>query len=129
MKNWMVFVMLIACSALQAQEQESKKVSEALKSGNVEQISGLLTANVDLTLLNEEDVFPKDQVVNKLTRFFAANKPSAFVVKHQGTSKLNDHYYIGELATAKGDYRVTYFIKKDGTSFRVSQFRVETIED
>lgn len=112
-----------------AQEQESKKVSDALKTGNVEAITSLLTSNVDLTLINEEDVYPKDQVSGKLTKFFTAHKPSGFAVKHQGTSKLNDFYYIGDLSTVKGAFRVTYFIRKDGNAFRVSQFRIETIED
>jgi hypothetical protein len=129
MRKWIFVVFAFGWIATHAQEQEAKRVADALKAGNSAEIGALLGNQVDLTLLKEEDVFPKDQVVRKLNTFFGANKPSAYSNRHQGTSKLNDHYYIGELVTDKGKFRVTYFIKRDGGGFKVSQLRIESSDE
>ena len=112
-----------------AQQDITDKVSSALEAGSAQQLGAYFSANVDLTLPDEEDVFAKDQAIKYIDNFFAGHAPSAFEVIHRGTSKLNDHFRIGELKTAKGLYRVTFFMKKDGNEFKISQFRIEEADE
>ena len=40
-------------------------------------------------------------------------------------SKMGDRYYIGKLRTARGEMRVTFFLKQTGGVFQVKQLRIE----
>ncbi|MFM7233275.1 MAG: DUF4783 domain-containing protein, partial [Flavobacteriales bacterium] len=48
-----------------------------------------------------------------------------FTVKHQGTSKLDDQFRIGELTTSKGIFRVTFFMKKSNNTLQIKQLKIE----
>lgn len=112
-----------------AQSDITPEVSTALGKGDAAKIGTYFAGNVDLTLPGQEDVFARDQATKLLASFFAAHPAKSFVVKHRGTSKLNDHFRIGELSTAKGVFRVTFFMKKEGNKFVISQFRIEDADE
>lgn len=111
-----------------AQDDITPAVSDALAKGNAAALTRYFVSSVDLTILDDEDMYPKDQVVQKLNQFFQRNKPSAFEVKHKGTSKLDDHYRIGDLTTATGVYRVTFFMRKGSAGMEIKQLRIERYE-
>lgn len=111
-----------------AQDDITPAVSDALAKGNAAALTRYFVSSVDLTILDDEDMYPKDQVVQKLSQFFQRNKPSAFEVKHKGTSKLDDHYRIGDLTTATGVYRVTFFMRKGSAGMEIKQLRIERYE-
>lgn len=114
---------------LSAQDQVTSDVSRALGSGDAGVLAKYFTSNVDLTVLNDESMCTSQQAVQKLQKFFSTHKPSKFDVKHKGTSKLDDQYRIGDLATAKGSYRVTFFMKKTPKGMKIKQLRIESDED
>jgi len=120
-----LFFILFASTISFAQTAEKEAISTAIREGNSNTLGNYLIASVDLTVENVEDVYSKDQAEVILARFFAQNKPTGFTIKHEGKSKLDDYYYIGDLQTATSKYRLTFFLKKDGTTFRVKQLRIE----
>ncbi len=126
----LVLTICIVLSGLfvHAQNDVAKQIATALQRGDAAAIGTFLVPSVDLTILDDEDMYPSDQVVKKLARFFAANKPSKFEIKHEGTSKLDDHYRIGDLTTSTGTYRVTYFMKKGAKGMQLKQLRIEKFE-
>lgn len=128
MKLIMTMCMVLSGFLVQAQNDVSQKIAMALQKGDAAAIGTCLVASVDLTILDDEDMYPADQVVTKLERFFAQNKPSKFEVKHEGTSKLDDHFRIGDLTTSTGVYRVTYFMKKGKGGMKLKQLRIEKFE-
>lgn len=125
MKTLFTFGLIFCSTFLFAQEDVSKAVSDALAKGNAAAIGSYLVSSVDLTILDDEDMYPKDQVVKKLQVFFAQHPPVSFEVKHKGTSKLDDHYRIGDLVTKKGKFRVTFFMKKGPDGVKIKQLRIE----
>jgi len=107
------------------QGAEKDAISVAIKSGDPQKIAFYFMPSVDLTVESAEDVYSKDQAEMIIRRFFEDHVPKDFVLKHEGKSKLEDHYYIGTLATEKGDYRLTFFLKKSDNGFRIKQMRIE----
>ena len=105
MKLIMTICIVLSGLFVHAQNDVAKKIATALQKGDAAAIGAFLVPSVDLTVLDDEDMYPSDQVVKKLARFFTANKPSKFEIKHEGTSKLDDHYRIGDLTTSTGIYR------------------------
>lgn len=120
---------LLFSGGLIAQTDITGPMTEALQTGNAAKIGTYFAANVDLTLPGTEDVLPADQAKKLVERFFAQYSAKSFSVKHRGTSKLNDHYRIGDLNTAKGLFRVTFFMKNEGGKFLITQFRIEPADD
>jgi hypothetical protein len=126
MKNFFYgVVLLFAFSSVGAQVAERDAVASALSSGNSNKLSEYFAKTLDLTLIDSEEVYSKEQAKVILTRFFSENRPSEFNLKHEGQSKLQDHYFIGDLVTDKGVYRITYFLKKENSDFRIKQLRIE----
>lgn len=108
-----------------AQESEKTGIATAIEEGNARDLGVFLAESVDLTMMDQEDVYSQNQAQVIISRFFSENKPESFEIKHEGKSKLKDFYYIGELKTANGAYRVTFFLKKQDNGFRVKQLRIE----
>ena len=124
------FLLLFIVSALAlgsyGQAAEKQNISKAIQSGNAKLLGGYFTKTVDLTVKDIEDVYSKDQAEVILTRFFNENKTKSYSVKHEGKSKLDDYYYIGDLVTATGTYRLTFFLKKEDEIFRIKQLKIES---
>ena len=128
MKYFAVLLLMFLGLGSNAQADITPNVTEALAKGNAQGVGAYFAGNVDLTLPGDEDIYKKAEATAKLAAFFTSHKPSSFEVKHRGTSKLNDHYRIGELKSSAGEFRVTFFMKKEGEQFKISQFRVEEAE-
>lgn len=101
------------------------QVVAAIGSGNAPALAKHLQPNVDLTVLSTSDVYSKAQSEQILRKFFDEHDPQGLTIEHEGVSKLGDRYYIGKLRTAKGDMRVTFFLKQSGSGFQVKQLRIE----
>lgn len=125
MKLFLASIFTFLTIAVNAQTDITPQVVDAMGKGDAAAIGAHLVSSVDLTILDDEDMYPRDQVVRKLSQFFQRNTPQSFSIKHQGTSKLDDHYRIGDLATSTGVYRVTFFMKRSGSSMEIKQLRIE----
>jgi hypothetical protein len=123
-----VLTFLLPLFALQwanAQGDITPKVSEALKKGDANSLAAFFMPQVDVTLNEEDQSLTSAQAKSAITAFFATNPVQNFVVKHQGTSKLDDQYRIGDLTTAKGVFRVTFFMKKNNGAMQIKQIKFE----
>jgi hypothetical protein len=129
MKLLTVFFICLLSLGSFAQTDITPDIEKALRAGNSVELGKHFASNVDLTLPADEDMYAKDQAVKLVKRFFDGHKPSSFKVIHRGTSKLNDHFRIGELSTDNGEFRVTFFMKKNGSKFEISQFRIEEADE
>lgn len=116
---------LLTCSSLFAQSDISSAVGAALKKGDAASIASYLMRQVELTLVGKDGVYDKAQAQQMLAGFFKENPPQNFVIKHQGTSKLDDQFRIGELTTSKGLFRVTFFMKKNNNLLQIKQLKIE----
>lgn len=127
MKHWFfsIITLLVFSSTTVAQGDITPKVSDALKRGDAASLASFFMPQIDLTLNGEDGSYSAAEAQKILAAFFSQNTPQAFTVKHQGTSKLDDQYRIGDLNTAKGVFRVTFFMKKSGSSMQIKQIKIE----
>jgi hypothetical protein len=110
------------------QQKESEIITNAFINGDINSIAYYFPSNLDMTVVETEDVFSKAQAIQILSRFFKENPPNGFIIKHQWSSQNNYFYKIGTLKTARGDFRVTYFIRKDGNEILIKRLRIESNE-
>ena len=126
MKNLLLILFsLFILSPVHAQETESKIIAKSFSTGDVTTISTYFPGTLDMTVEKAEDVFSKAQATQILNQFFKTNQPSDFLVKHKGASKGGDFYQIGTLKTSNGDFRVTFFLKKDEERVFIKRLKIE----
>ena len=129
-RSLLLFILLSIAAVLApqrsvAQAEVKDRVVLALKTGNAKELATHLLPNVDLTILENSDVYSKAQAEQILRKFFDEHEPSDMTIDHEGVSKMGDAYYIGTLTTARGSFRVTFFLKKSGGAAMVKQLRIE----
>jgi hypothetical protein len=124
----MIPVVLIALSSLtlSAQDQASIPggISIALKAGNAAELSKYMNPTIELLLLDKEDFYKKGVAETILKDFFNEYKTRDFVIRHQG-AKNDAQYAIGNLKTDKGDFRVSFLLKKVDGELLIHQIRIE----
>ena len=117
---------LLAFTGAKAQSEVKAQVVSAIGAGNSAALAKYLVPNVDMTLPTASDYYSKAQAEQMLRKFFDEHPPKGLTIEHEGNNRGGDSYYIGNLATANGDFRVTFFLKKSDTGSLVKQLRIET---
>ncbi|HMG14618.1 MAG TPA: DUF4783 domain-containing protein [Saprospiraceae bacterium] len=103
-------------------------VSRAFKDGNADAVSNYMDSSVDINILGEETTLAKAQAVQSLKNFFSKNKAKGFTQIHTGSSKAKEScYYIGELDSTSGKYRVYIYFKGSGTAQLIKEIRIDKV--
>ena len=103
-----------------------EEISNAIRSGNTKEVVKYFDANVDLTILTQEDVYSKAQAELIIKDFFTKNTPKSFTLLHKGTSKEGAMYAIGNLVTTQGStFRTYFFIKQNAGKYYIKELRFE----
>lgn len=88
-------------------------VCRAIGGGNVADLAAIMDDEVELSILDNEDIYSKAEAKAALEGFFAKFTPTSFGKVHQGASKSDDaEYCIGTLTTNKGSFRVYIYVAK-----------------
>jgi hypothetical protein len=101
-------------------------ISQALSAGDVETLSKYFADNVEISIQDNEQLYPKAKAKSVVSDFFGNNKPKSFQQVHQGTSReSSDHYCIGNLSATKGNYRVYLYLKSNGGKLQINEIRFD----
>lgn len=101
-------------------------IAAAIRSGNPKNISKYFIENIDLKIIEQEDVYSKQQAEMILKDFFAKHAVKSFTIAHKSEAKNGSQYVIGALETANGKFRTYFLIKTTGGQTLIQQFRIET---
>ncbi|MBL7807304.1 MAG: DUF4783 domain-containing protein [Saprospiraceae bacterium] len=129
MKN-LIFLMFLVPAIAFANNQQGNPtldaISAALGAGDVNALSKYLADNVEISIQDKEQVYPKAKAVEVLKGFFDANKPKTFAQVHKGQSRENsDQYCIGNLTATAGNYRVYLYLKVNGNNISIQEMRFD----
>ena len=103
-----------------------EKVANLLKQGNAHEIATLFAGNIDMSVLEESDVYSKAQAEMILDKFLKENKPKSVKLLHRVSSNPNYNYGVVLLVTDKGKFRVSYTLKEVNKVMVVIELRIET---
>lgn len=127
MKN-LLFLLLFAPFALSAYQggPSLDAISKALSAGDVDGLAQYFGDNVEISILDNEQLYSKAKATEALRTFFNSNKPKTFNQVHQGTSRENsDQYCIGNMTAASGSYRVYIYLKMNGANTTIQEIRFD----
>jgi hypothetical protein len=100
-------------------------VAGLIRRGDVHALSAMFAPSVEISILNEENVYSRTQGELVLNKFFNENKPRAVKMVHRVNS--NPNYYFGVIMvnTDKGAYRVACTLKQADKRFELIEVRIE----
>ena len=120
-----IITILVATSAF-AFQQLFDEISGSIRSGNAKEVARHMNSNVDLTILNQQQVYSKAQAEMVIKDFFTKNPPKSFAIIHQGASKEGAKYAIGSMSSDNGGkFRVYVFLKPSGSALLIHELRFE----
>jgi hypothetical protein len=100
-------------------------VAGLIRRGDIHALSAMFAPSVEISILNEENVYSRTQGELVLNKFFNENKPRAVKMVHRVNS--NPNYYFGVIMvnTDKGAYRVACTLKQVDKRFELIEVRIE----
>lgn len=119
-----LFVLSGEAKTTNVQGDIPQAVVDALKTGNTAQLSDFFSSSIELAILDQEDIYSKQQAELIIKSFFAKHMPTGFVILHKG-GKEGSQYAIGNLTTSSGTFRVTLLIKMSNNKTTIHQLRFE----
>jgi hypothetical protein len=101
-------------------------ISDAIRSGDARAVARYFGSTVDLTILNQEEVYSKAQAEQVLRDFFQKNTPRSFTLIHKGVSKEGAKYAIGNMVSSQGiQFRAYFFVKQSSSGEFIQELRFE----
>jgi len=100
-------------------------IMAAMKLGQTSGITKFFSSNVELTLLENEGIYSKQQSEQMLKNFFIQHPPKNVNVQHKGSSAQGAKYAIIIYEAVNGKFRTYIFMKDNGNGLQVNEFRIE----
>ncbi len=99
-------------------------ILEGFSEGNATLVASYFPTNIDISILGKSNLYSKSQAQQVLNTFFTQNKPSEFLIIHEGKSN-GTKYFIGSYTSGDSKYRVTINVKSDGKLEKISSISIE----
>jgi len=94
---------------------QPEEIVQAFINGDAKVIGNYFNTSVELIFSERQGVYGKAQAEQMLKTFFSenvsANRKFVYKPVHSSPNRDNAQFYIGELNTGKGSYRVTIYMK------------------
>ncbi len=121
-----IFILLLISFSSAFALDVYEDVSNAIRSNDANQLATFFGTTLDLTILNQEDVYSKAQAELILKDFFSKNVCKSFTIIHKGSSPEGTQYAIGTLVTTTGkNFRVSFYIKSIQGKNILRELRIE----
>lgn len=105
------------------------ELSRQFQQGNAREISKYFSPTVNLSILNDNNVYSKVQAEIILESFFKINSPTGSKIIHRLDSNPNYQHAVIELNTIKGYFRISYSIRINDNQAQVVEIRIEKAID
>ncbi len=122
----MILFLIVPAFAFTPIEEDITSITKALNSGDATTLSKYFDSDVELSILDNEDIYSKAEASKIISTFFADNITKSFAKAHSGQSKGSDsQYVIGNLSTSVGAYRVYIYMKVSGKNYLIQELRID----
>ena len=127
MKWLYLFLLILPLCFLSADSTDIiDKTAELIKQGDIHELASSFSSTIELTVLDEGNVYSNAQAEQILTNFFKRNQPKSVKVLHRITSNANYRFAVLILATNNGVYRTSLSLKNVNGRFELNELRIET---
>lgn len=100
-------------------------IANLIRLGNAHELSKFFAPSVEITIMDQEDVYSKVQAELILDKFFSQNKPRSVKMLHKVNSNPNYRFGVLILISDKGTYRIAYTLKEADKNLMLIELRIE----
>jgi len=116
--------LMVMCFTVGVMAQMS--VEEAFRKENAQAFGHHFHADVEMSLLGKDNRYSKADAIGLMEKFFSLHVVQSFSKVHSGSSRGKvSNYYIGQLTTDKGVYRVYIYYDVHGDKKDIHELRIE----
>lgn len=121
----LLFILLIAPSIAMVTPDNLSSISKAISNGDASALSQYFDDKVEVSILDDENLYDKAEAKKALQKFFVQNKPQSYNQVHDGTSKgAGSKYTIGNLKANGKVFRVYVYMKVSGKSHTIQEISI-----
>ena len=102
------------------------RTAELLKSGNTRELAVTFSPSIEMSILEDEDVYSGTQAEQALSSFFKRCQPRSVRVLHRITSNANYRIAVVLLGTSNGNYRTVFSLKNVNGKYEMNELRIES---
>jgi hypothetical protein len=122
----LILLVILSFSLPQAGNDIVDKISLALNSGNVQDLTGHFNNTIDLSLPDSDGTYSNKQAEQLIKAFFKNHPVNSFKLEHQGNSNDGSRYMIGTLKCTSGNtFRVYGLISKSAGTELIQELQFE----
>jgi len=126
MKNYILTIVLILATGLSSFAGDViAEISSQFSQGNTKEIAKYFSSTVNLSILNDNNIYSKVQAEIILGSFLKMNQPRSSKIIHRLDSNTNYQHAVIELNTSEGDFRVSYSIRVNNNQAQLVEIRIE----
>jgi len=126
MKQLYLFILILPLILISADSADViDKTAELLKDGNVHELAESFSSSIEMTIMDDQNVYSGPQAEQVLTNFFKHCQPKAVKIIHRITSNVNYRYAVVILNTTNGAYRTSFSLKSVNGKFEMDELRIE----
>ncbi len=118
-------ILLISLFGFQSKSDSFDEIAGAMKLGQVGGLTQFFSSSVELTLLDNEGIYSKQQAEQMLRTFFNQHPPKSVSIQHKGSSGQGAKYAIIIYEASNGKFRSYIFMKDNGKGMQVNEFKLE----
>jgi hypothetical protein len=101
-------------------------VASLIKEGNTRELSKLFAPNVEISIMDNENIYSQAQATLIVDKFFSTNKPKSIKLLHKVNSSVNYRMGVFILTTDSGLYRVAFTLKETDSKIAIIELRIES---
>lgn len=125
MKRFLLIGLLLAWFPVVALADTFDDILTQMRAANAKELVKYFSGSVELTLLDNEGIYSKQQAEQMLRNFFNQNPPKNLNIQHKGASGQGAKYAIATYESANGKFRTYLFLKDSGNGLLIHEFRIE----
>ena len=100
-------------------------VASLLKQGDTKELAKLFAPSIEISLMDDENIYSQAQATLILDKFFSRNKPKGIKLLHKVNSSANYRFGVFILTTDNGLYRVAFTLKGSDEKMNIIELRIE----
>lgn len=87
---------------------------------DLSKLTAKFSDDMEVCVNDSQEFMTKEEAIKAINDFLANSKPISGSELHQGSSKSkNSQYRVGQLKTAKGNFRVFIYLEGDGDDYEI----------
>lgn len=100
-------------------------INNVFKNGDIKTLSSYFSNTVELSIMDQDDIYSASQAGLILKDFFSKNPSNGTKIIHKVVSNASYKFGVIQYNSNKGVYRISFELKGNGSEIKLTQIRIE----